>query len=563
MPDLETSLHFSDLGFLKIIAEHWGIELRAPDAPTALQRLIPLMLDAELLLEIYEALPPQAQQALQMLQQKQGRIPWTQFVRHFGELRDVGPGKRDRVRPDRNPISVTEILWYRGLIRRDFMPGPETPVEYAYLPDEWLILLPSTEAEIISAPGRSATPAERAHILPINDWILDDACTYLAWLRNEKITQELTTQREKHHFKWFIRVHHVPALRAFLIAAGLIDENENLNAEEIKKFLEAPRGDALARLVQSWLYAQECNDLCLVPNLICEGEWVNDPLRTRQAVIKLLEALPETDWWNLVSFQAAVRSRHPDYQRSSGEYDSWYIRDARTGEYLRGFENWDAVDGALIHYLITGPFYWLGLLELASPSENAPVTAFRRSRWWKPLSAGEVPADLPDENESFLISSDARLRLPRLVPRSARYQVARFANWDDAAPDGYRYHITPVSLDRARRQGLGINHLITILRKFALTVPPSLVRALERWNERGSEASIKQLVVLQVSSPDILLALRKSKAARFLGDPLGPTAVIVRSNAAQKVLYALAELGYLGEATLSETERTDKPAEIL
>jgi hypothetical protein len=44
-----------------------------------------------------------------------------------------------------------------------------------------------------------------------------------------------------------------------------------------------------------------------------------------------------------------------------------------------------------------------------------------------------------------------------------------------------------------------------------------------------------------------LQRLRESKAARFLGDPLGPTAVIVRPGAQGKVLAALAEMGYLGE----------------
>ena len=92
--------------------------------------------------------------------------------------------------------------------------------------------------------------------------------------------------------------------------------------------------------------------------------------------------------------------------------------------------------------------------------------------------------------------------------------------------------------------------MIALLRRFALTVPPSLVRALERLDQVGVEARLEQALILRVSSPEILQALRQSRAARFLGDPLGPTAIILRPNAGEKVLSILAELGYLGESTL-------------
>jgi hypothetical protein len=55
------------------------------------------------------------------------------------------------------------------------------------------------------------------------------------------------------------------------------------------------------------------------------------------------------------------------------------------------------------------------------------------------------------------------------------------------------------------------------------------------------------MVVLRVVSEDILVALRKSHASRFLGESLGPTAVAVNTGAIDKVMGALAELGYLGE----------------
>jgi hypothetical protein len=58
---------------------------------------------------------------------------------------------------------------------------------------------------------------------------------------------------------------------------------------------------------------------------------------------------------------------------------------------------------------------------------------------------------------------------------------------------------------------------------------------------------MEKMVVLRVASEDILQALRKSRASRFLGEPLGQTTIAVKPGAIEKVLGVLAELGYVGE----------------
>ena len=108
MPTLAQSLHGYDLGHLRIIAEHWGVELSAPDARTALGELTDALLDRSLVAEIIAALSTDAQSALNMLLNIEGRLPWFQFTRNYGELRPIGPGRRDRERPDRKPISPAE-----------------------------------------------------------------------------------------------------------------------------------------------------------------------------------------------------------------------------------------------------------------------------------------------------------------------------------------------------------------------------------------------------------------------------------------------------------------------
>jgi hypothetical protein len=58
---------------------------------------------------------------------------------------------------------------------------------------------------------------------------------------------------------------------------------------------------------------------------------------------------------------------------------------------------------------------------------------------------------------------------------------------------------------------------------------------------------VQTQVILKVSKPEILEEMRRSKAARFLGEVLSPTTVVIKSGAIQKVKEALTELGLLTE----------------
>jgi len=263
--------------------------------------------------------------------------------------------------------------------------------------------------------------------------------------------------------------------------------------------------------------------------------------------LELLKKLSRSTWWSLGSFISAIKQHHPDFQRPAGDYDSWFILDKSKGEFLRGYENWEAVDGRLIRFILTGPLHWLGILDLASTDSSQDITAFRLSAWSHDLLNGKPPRGLLVEDAPIVVRSDARLGARRLVPRRVRYQVARFCEWVKETPDEYQYQISSASLSNARKQGLTVSQLLALLNRNAKAVPPSLVKALERWDKNGSEARLEKMVILRVTSEEVLQALRKSRAGCFLGEPLGPTTIAIKAGATQKVLGALAELGYLGE----------------
>ena len=538
MPDLMHRLSTHDLGFLNIVAEFWGLDLQAPDVKSALASLVSGLKEASLVAEIVHSLTEDVRQALDALIVNEGWMSWSRYTGQFGTMREMGPGRRDREKPYLDPVSPVEALWYRGLIGRDFLRRQGLLQECAYIPDDLLDLMPPVVTQGPLPPGRPASPGEIAHILPVSDRLIDHACTLLAALRMGDARRSPAVEG------WQPPLDFVHAL---LGAVKLITSSEQPVPEDAQPFLQMSRGEALVWLVRGWRESSLFNELRLLPGVICDGTWQNDPSTARQKILSHLSEVPEGKWWHLDSFIKTIFDREPDFQRPAGDFDTWLIRDAVSGESLAGIEHWNAVDGALVHYLITGPMHWLGLMDLASPGKGQPISAFRFSPWAESLLMGQPVESLPVEDQLIEVFSNGVLIASTLTPRLARYQVSRFCLWREETDTQYIYQITPLSLSQAAEQGLKIIHLEKLLKKNGQTLPPALVRALNQWQKYGSQVHIQPATILQVETPQILQALRESSAGRFLGESLGPTSAIIQPQAVEKVAEALTRLGYLSE----------------
>ena len=136
---------------------------------------------------------------------------------------------------------------------------------------------------------------------------------------------------------------------------------------------------------------------------------------------------------------------------------------------------------------------------------------------------------------SWLPARTDRLLCPVLRRGRSAIRWRGFVSGNETKEDEYRYTITPSSLKKAAEQGLKVEHLLVLLAKHSSGgIPPVLVKALKRWEANGTEARVQTQVVLRVSRPEVLEELRKSKAARFLGEMLGPTTVVSRTEHSPK-----------------------------
>jgi hypothetical protein len=540
MPDLLQSLMEQDFGFLQIIAEFWDVEAPKADTPPERAALVRRMLEPDTFRKTVEVLPESAAQVLADLQQNEGRIPWSIFTRKYGEVREFGPGRRDREQPYLQPVSVAEMLWYRAFIARAFMRKSGLLQEYAFIPSDIEDLLPPP-VKVSASTASIPVSIHSQEYVPVNngDGILEHCCTLLAALRSGgKVNLSVHLPVTDEHKEFLADLIH---------AAGMVDVNGVLAQEEIKEHLESSRSEAWQGLFRYWSSSSIFNDLTAVSELIVEKSDGFSPCDARKSLLGLLVGQAVGKWIYVGDFVQHVKQANPEFMRPDGNFDTWLIRSADTGNYLTGFEHWETVEGAYIRHMICGPLHWMGLVELGYPSHARIAAGFRITNAGYGLLLGSSPPDRAEEKK-ILFKPGAQINCPVLLPRWARYLLARMSEWIELNNDGYLYQFTPQSLAEARKQTLRVSHLIVLLRKFGSIPPsPSFVRSLQRWEDHGSEVSLESIHVLRVTSPEILQEILKSRAARFLAESLGPTTVVIKPGVTGKLSHLLVDLGYLGE----------------
>ena len=551
-----------DSGFLRIIAEQWGVDLPSGSSPEIAPRLAQAMLEEKLVREVVEALPSTTRYALEYILARGGRKPVAELARRFGPLPEVGPGRRDREKPWRNPSNPLEDLWYRGFVARAYEDTATGLAEFAYVPTDLAGQIPSAGAQ--TGLPQCELPQIPPWISPATHAIVDDATTCMAFLRLPLSPLQSLTEGAARRLRAFL--YHPEALDllvTLLLQQGVLSSTPLRPAPQpTRSFLAAPRISAAGGLLQSWQHSTSWNDLANIPHLeVAGGSWPNDPLSGRSAIVDLLSEIPAEKWWSIESFVLRVREEHPGFQRPGGDFDSWYLSDKRTGTYLRGYENWDLVEGALIRYLICGPLHWLGAVDLGASEAGQPATSFRITRFGSILWDTDSLPESTQVEEHAKLQTDGRLRVPRLASRTLRYQLSRFTSWEKLTPEGYSYLLTPSALERGTRQGLRMHHVRGVLEAVCgIPLPPSVDKALKRWEKKGTEARIRREWVLLVTEPKILSELRAHRAtARYLDKNLGPGVVRMRERDWEALRAGAARLGILidppvREATARESD---------
>jgi hypothetical protein len=559
MPSLLRFLQDRDPGYLRIVAELAGLEL--PEVPRGQLPgwLTEALTEPEQLNEQLEALSPGAREALEHLLNHGGQIPFADFSRQFGPIRDIGPARRDRELLWRSPVSPLEELWYRAYIGRGFLDTPAGVQEFAYIPDEIFTALGAPIPAPDPAVGRPAPPPE--NVRTATSALVDDATTLLAALRRrtDKTPGEppFPSGLEHSHLRY---PQAVPLLIELLEELDILDRESGLpRPEQTRSFLQSGRSQALRQLLLAWRDSAGWNDLAAVGHLhSTKDRWPNDPLRSRTALLSFLAAVPTGVWWDFPAFCAEIEREHPGFQRPAGDFDSWYFQDDE-GHILHGIGAWPNVEGALLRSVIERTMLWLGAVDLGLDSAQASTAAFRLTPASPLLFDRAADIEIQAPPGTVELSSGGRLRFARSAPRALRYQIARFADWHSADETDYYYSISPEALRRALEQGLQVHQVRTLLEETGAELPPSLVAALDRYARAGLQAHVERLFVLRTESPAVMEELRTNRGTRrYIKELLGPQIALVEAGQVRRLVEAALRAGLLvdsfsiGESTAVE-----------
>jgi hypothetical protein len=565
MQTLIKTLSEYDLELLRIIANRWDVDLGSRDVKEAATRLAAAMLQPDKVNDLWGRLPDDQRSTLQALLAAKGKMPAAFFTRVYGAIRLMGPDRLAREKPYLNPANTAEALYFRGLIASTFAETDKGSQAVVYIPTDLAALLPAHLTGYVLEPQREPVPPlpEPENIRLADTALVDDLTTLLACCQIEDIP--LAENTIPPDFRGAIKPYLLgsgSAARFGLMVALALDlglmapvgEPEQFLkpvAEKARRWLDSPRPAQVHALAEAWRDSVTFNELWYTPGIKPErAGWQNDPLLARQTILNSLEMVPPNGWWQTAELLETVKEEEPDFQRPNGDYESWYIRDAQTNEYLRGFESWDKVDGALLRFLIVGPMHGLGLVDLAGDSAACRLTAYGRAL----IDLSDWPAPTAPEASPIKLYPDGLCEVPRSTNRYERFQLARFTEWVTTG-DPYQYRVTANGLELAKRQGISAERVLTFLGRLCPEgVPDSVVRQIELWGKAGAEpATIEHLTVLRVPTPELLTTIMSTPALRrYLGAPLGPTAVIVRGDQWAALVSALRESGIAVETNGGE-----------
>jgi hypothetical protein len=531
----------------RVIAEAWGVEYPA-SARDPLPELIVAILNPERVANAYRALPEPWRDAVSALRRSGGKLPVADYFHRYGEIRSMGPARKQREQPWRDPVSISEGLWYSGWLGRAFIRAGSRAQEYVFLPGDLEALIPA------GAPNSeqmgsllSYQPERREALYQAGARAAEDACTMLAFARNwpPPAWRDVAGWNPEEPLGRHIKEPAAIRLLLCLLIEKKLLQGDPLqpSPESARAFLEQAPGEAAAALIDAWKESPGWNDLARAGGLKVDGEWPNDPLRARREFLDVLRGAPRGEWCTVESAVTLVRQSRMEFLRPASEFDVWQLRDD-AGDFLHGIDSWDRVEGALVRFYITGPLAWLGAVDLAPRGDSK---AFRLTPLGSALFGEEAVAGKPADLRARIRPDGSLVLLPG-SPLLLRYQLARSSDWLPPKGGAYVYRISPRSLARARDQGVRAAHILPLLETLTGRASGALRKAVQRWEQHGTEAAVRPGKIVLPRNPEAAKKLA-ALAERDRGTLIrldGPVYVVTRLGS-NKLRTRLVEEGFLLE----------------
>ena len=497
-------------------------------------------------------------------------MPGHRFSLRYGAIRRFGPARMAREQPWLNPEDALEELFYKGIIHRGYGTIGGYSGEIFEIPEQLFEKLPPPKT-VVPQIDRVEVPR---HVARDGDALIEDLFALLVRIRKESLPapkrggEGLSTPPALEmgsRFSGESVPERTDLLWRLLWRLGLIQAKDGIiqPGRRARRWLQLPGPARLHHTFLAWRDDRDWDELRLVPSLRCEDTgWQSDPVTARRNLLSMLGECPHSTWYSLDSFVRALKRYHPDYMRADGDFDSWYIRDAETNEYLTGYEAWDQIEGAVVRHIITSSLRWLGVVDIGRDGEGAPTSAFRiTERGWallvedvKPSVPGtgpSVPGTGPSSSKQAAppsppakIDADFNVKVPLENSLYERYQLERFAEWKSQDAQA-AYRITAESIWQSQNAGIKIAQITRFLKRVSHgQVPATVLRTLQAWGGRFGRAFIRRTLLLQTVDERTMKQISDRPEIRpLLGEALSATACMVDEGHVEELIARLKALG--------------------
>ena len=533
---LRQLLYRCESRFLSIIAGFWFRLNATPNYEDLIRMLCDRMLDPAILRKLLDSEEGrQFTPAISYLLQKGGQESAEQFEATFGPVRVAGIDKITREKYWQNPVSISEKLWYRGLIFRENRFVNNEPKDCYILPDDLKNLLSSLLPELAdyTQPGpqitvRPAIPSETVSVAPLQIHLPDLICLAAA-LKRDKRPLEFPGMD--------VSPEYIQFLENLLSEGNLQPESDQENTGILREFLTENRVSARIQLTQIWRKSKTYDELaeCDTVAVVSSPEYTKTI--PREAVLQCLCELSPDTWWSINGFVSAVKKGAPDFLRKSYNGDRGQLYD-KDGNDLSGLGAWYQLEGAYIRFLLFVPLQWLGIVQAAYDNrEQKEPTAFRLNKEALFLLRESAEDEISEtirrkpnlEQAAPVISADGAITCSNQAPRYLRYMTTRFCEIEKVRPDNVIFRITPSSLSNAETNGLDRGTFLKLLQRFTKNkVPPTLENMLSSKENSPLPATIYTATILTIPNIDILKELLEtSRLEKWVLQQINATSLLI------------------------------------
>jgi Helicase conserved C-terminal domain len=368
-------------------------------------------------------------------------------------------------------------------------------------------------------------------------------------------------------------------LRLMLLKLGLLIERRGtLHACNAETFFALPVIERARRCYQLYMEGSFWNELLYLPEVnIRPGPVPMDPahdevIRARATVMERVLHETVAVWRDFPTFIARTKlyapnllfprqygSRAERYSSNSNPY-GWDFR-LRRG-WLTHREGWHMVEGSFARAVVSGPLYWLGMVELDNQEKPG---AFRLEKGV--LLIMDATLASPQEEDWGRLIVQPNFELIALAPVSELLLVTldRFAERVSLEHIA-QYRLTKASVTRALQKGIHADEIQQALQRAVAggEIPQNVYYSLSEWERQARRVEIwQEMTLLEVDDAALLDTLFANEEVRILfGRRLSSVLAEVASQQLSTVQALLWQRDYLPALSAATGESANVQTEI-